>query len=242
MHLDFEEHNQQKPYAIFDIDGTITSHDTFAQCTKEIIFNRLTSFLMFVIVSPLLLLASFLSYINVIDKRYPKGLLLWICTVGLSQKSRVKILKNALKTKAHKLILKQASAELIGLEQKGYKIVFVTASHRSWLSPVLKQIGLSHYAFIGTQLKFVLGGVFVKDKNCYHTEKINRLKLASKNSVLGNTGNIFFINIALTFSDHPADIPMLSLCQSPFISNAKMNRTKKILSALPHAKVLEWHK
>lgn len=194
--------------AIFDIDKTITTTDTFFLFFKFLlkrfrpyIYLKLGYYFFETRVfktDRVRVKATVLELLKGFDENQIKDL----CCSFVESK-----FKNVISVKAHESI-KQ-------FREEGFRVILISAS----LDVYLKHISscLDYDDLICTRTKIISSGVKIDGKNCYGEEKIVRL-----NEFLKNEGVSLDLEASYFYSDHHSDLPLLELVGNPCVVNANV--------------------
>ena len=199
-------------YAFFDFDGTLISKDSFLIILKKIISEEPYRLLLLCLWMPFLLATAIFR----LDKTFAKSALLWSLTVGKNKRNCAQFLRNILATESNSLFFVEVIPTFQQLTSQGVEIVIVTASGQTWVRGMLHGKIPNVRLIIGSELTYFAGGVILKTKNCYQAEKIKRIE-----KILGKN-----IEWHSAWSDHIADLPMLSLAKERHIICPKKKHLK----------------
>lgn len=218
---------QTPRYAFFDFDGTLICQDSFLTLLKKILKSEPLRIPLLLMISPFLILTGLLK----LDKTLAKSLILWSLTVGKEKRECARFLRNILATESNALWFQEAIETFEKLKQEGVEIVVVTASGQTWVRGMLHG-KYSHFKLIiGSKLTFYAGGVILKSKNCYESEKIKRIHEALGENIIWHSA----------WSDHIADLPMLLKSQERYIICPKEKHKKIFEKRLEkNFKLLNW--
>jgi phosphatidylglycerophosphatase C len=218
----------QRPVALFDVDKTITTQDTLLLLIKTSLAKAPWRAVFYVLASPLF----FSTFLFRLDRGVAKGASLWAVTVLRDKESVLQQWQTLIRAQSASLLLPQALAEIQSLRQKGFEIVFVTASAPEWIAPLLQEAGCGKDSLIGTHLRWRWGGFTVVGKNCFSEEKVRRLRLELPKLGIWKKG----------YSDSYADAPMLELCQERFLISPTKPHLSRYLKRLGENsfKVFRW--
>lgn len=201
-----------KRLAVFDLDGTLTRHDTM------FLFLRYVS-------------GSWLNYVMRMFKAFP---VLSAYVLGLRSASVCKLdLLNRFLQSIEPCVLAEkcagfaecvdrdlrpgAASMIKGLKDEGFTIALCSASPSLWVKPWGSAVGFDYV--VCTELERTGAGKFVyRTPNCKGDEKVRRLKRLF--------GNDFTIDMA--FGDSPSDKPLLSIARKAYMNPD----FKKILKSL----------
>ncbi|WGL60008.1 HAD-IB family phosphatase [Pigmentibacter sp. JX0631] len=199
-------------YAFFDFDGTLISKDSFLIILKKIISNEPYRLFLLLLWTPFLLATAIFR----LDKTFAKSVILWSLTVGKDKKLCAQFLRNILATESNSLLFTEVIPTFQQLKSQGIEIVIVTASGQTWVRGMLHGKVQNIRLIIGSELTYFAGGVILKSKNCYQAEKIKRIEKILGTNIEWHSG----------WSDHIADLPMLSLAKERHIICPKKKHLK----------------
>jgi len=156
--------------ALFDFDGTITTKDTLVEFIKYAVGSK-NYYLGLLKLSPMLL-AYMLKFIP--NHKAKEQLIAYFFKDWESQKFQAIAKKYALE-EIDTITRPQAIEQIRSHQEKGDKVVIVSASIECWIDAWAKQYGIE---LIATRLEHQDNRVTGKfaTKNCYGIEKVNRIK------------------------------------------------------------------
>lgn len=222
---------KNKKVALFDIDGTVISQDSFKKILRYWFLREPWRFFLTAAILPLVSLTrgEFFS------RAVLKSAFLWGLTVFRNKTACDKIF-NSGKSSAPCLLkpalFKEVTAELKKLRSSGISICYISASASEWLKGIISLFDNEDHILISTRLRPFLGGFIVSGKNCYGEEKIKRLREYFDEETVFTAG----------YTDSPSDIPFLKLCQKSYIINANKNKKKKFSRPNLSVTHLTWHR
>ncbi|WP_051316144.1 HAD-IB family hydrolase [Algoriphagus vanfongensis] len=185
--------------AVFDVDGTLTSKDTFLEFLK---FVKGKNFFIWCLIanSPYIIL----YYLKLIPNYRLKEYFFSFYFKNEPEEGVLKLGREFALSQFPNLIYRAASQVLNWHRQNGHEVVFLTASSPIWLGPWCSEQGI-HIA--GTDFEVSNGRYTGKilGKNCYGREKIPRL------TTILNSLNIHEVEYA--YGDSPADQYFLKLAK-----------------------------
>lgn len=187
-----------KVLALFDLDGTITTKDTFLEFIKY--YHGSTKFYVgFLLSSPWLIFFK----AGIIPNWRAKEKVLEYFFKGESTHDFQQRGKKFSTEVLPALVKTGALAQLKKHQEQGHRVVIVTASAEDWVHDWCRQHNLE---VLATQLAKDGGKITGKiaGKNCYGEEKVNRIK-----SFLDLTS----YDEIFAYGDSSGDLPMLSLAQ-----------------------------
>ena len=222
--------DQAPRYALFDIDKTITTEDTFLLLLKVALQDCPPRILLLAIGLPVFIA----TFVFSLEKKWAKSWVLWCLTVGKSPSEANDYLCNIVSSRSAALWIPAARDEILRLRKDFIEVVFVTASATLWTAPLLQKAQLTNCVLIGSTTRWWAGGLVLASKNCYGKEKVERL---NETMPLG-----WQEKCACGFSDSPADIPMLQFCQQRFYISPTPRQIKKFTNAFgaQNGKILTW--
>ena len=189
-------------YAFFDVDKTVITHDSFLFVLKSGFKQSPWRLLVALPLLPLAVL-PLLGF----DRRAIKSAMLWSITVGKGRVGAVQFLNSLGKKTGQLMWFKQVDPILNTLRAEGLRICYVSASGQTWLRSLLNSCDPGPKTIIGSKLGFFCGGVVMKSLNCYGKEKLKLI-----DALIGVD-----ISYEKGYSDHVADIPMLSRCRERYV-------------------------
>ena len=187
--------------SFFDFDGTITNKDSLA----DFIIYAIGDFSYYkglLILSPMLLAYK----LKIIPNHIAKQKLISYFFKGWDIRDFQKITKSYSKEKIIKIVRPKAIERIKWHQEKGHKIVVVSASMEGWLKGWCKSYNLE---LIGTKLEVSnnkITGKFATE-NCYGIEKVNRIK---ENYILED------YDIIYAYGDSYGDKEMLSIADKKY--------------------------
>lgn len=192
----------KKGIALFDLDGTITSKDTFLEFLKYT-HGLLYFYLCMIINTPFIILYFLKIYPN--HKLKERYFSFFYKNTGVNE------LKEKGDFFAHAILPKICYPDAIKIlnwhKENGHDIYILTASSNIWLE---KWCNKNNFNLIATEFE-VIDGFYtgkIKGKNCYGLEKSIRIK------------NILNINDYLEsygYGDSPSDKHFLSIVKNPYL-------------------------
>lgn len=193
--------------AFFDFDGTITTKDTLFQFIR---FSKGTlSFVLGIFVLSPVLLAFRLGIIP--NWRAKEILFAWFFK-GVTEAEIHKLGDGFASQVIPTLIRPEAEAALAFHEDKGSRIVVVTASFSVWIKPWCDS---NQIELIATECEFQQGKLtgLIQGKNCYGKEKVRRIR---EKFDLEQFDRIY------AYGDSKADLEMLNLADEKLMKWKKM--------------------
>jgi HAD superfamily hydrolase (TIGR01490 family) len=187
--------------AFFDFDGTITNKDTFRGFIR-FYKGEMRYLLGIAILSPIFLAYAF----KLISREETKVKLLTYFFRGESEDKFIAIANQYSAQNLDSVIRPLAIKEIHSYQEKGDKVVIVSASLEYWLKPWCAKNALD---IIGTKMEIkdgVLTGKLLAN-NCYGQEKVNRIK---QNYQVGNYDKIF------AYGDSRGDLEMLEFAHTSY--------------------------
>ena len=187
--------------SFFDFDGTITNKDSLA----DFIIYAIGDFSYYkglLILSPMLLAYK----LKIIPNHIAKQKLISYFFKGWDIRDFQKITKSYSKEKIVEIVRPKAIERIKWHQEKGHKIVVVSASMEGWLQGWCKSYNLE---LIGTKLEVSnnkITGKFATE-NCYGIEKVNRIK---ENYILED------YDIIYAYGDSYGDKEMLSIADKKY--------------------------
>ncbi len=190
-----------KQIAFFDFDGTITTRDTlleFIKFTK----GRFNFYLGFILYSPFLVAYK----LKIISNQSAKEKILGFFFKNMTVESFDEKGKAFVTEKLPALLRPKALAEIRDFQDKGIRVVIVSASPENWIRPWTEQLRIELMATCLDIRSGVLTGK-IKGNNCHGNEKVRRI---NESFILSAYDKIY------TFGDTSGDIPMLNLGTTRF--------------------------
>jgi HAD superfamily hydrolase (TIGR01490 family) len=187
--------------SFFDFDGTITNKDSL----PDFIIYAIGDFSYYkglLILSPMLLAYK----LKIIPNHIAKQKLISYFFKGWDIRDFQKITKSYTKEKIIEIVRPKAIERIKWHQEKGHKIVVVSASMEGWLKVWCKSYKLE---LIGTKLEVInnkITGKFATE-NCYGIEKVNRIK---ENYILED------YDIIYAYGDSYGDKEMLSIADKKY--------------------------
>lgn len=182
--------------AFFDLDGTITSNDTFIDF---IVFCRgkFPFFLGLLILSPYLLLFTFKLYPNY---KLKELFFKYYLAEYYSEEKLENLGKLYALNRLPSVVYKEAIKQINWHKKNDHKVIILTASSPLWLSDWCK---INQIDIIGTEFEKKDGKYTgkISGKNCYGQQK-----LIIVDNILKDTG----ISLTYGYGDSKADKPFLS--------------------------------
>lgn len=190
----------KKVIAAFDFDGTITTKDTLFDFIK-FYHGRWSLWLGLLFLTPTL----FLFKAKMISNERAKEKMLSFFFKGESYEIFLKECE-AYKTQIDTIINSKAKEKIAWHQQKGHKVVILSASIDLWILPWAKSLGIET---ISTQLDIKNNIVTGKlsSKNCHGQEKVNRLL-----AVYPKRDDY----ILYAYGDSKGDFELLAFADKPF--------------------------
>lgn len=161
-----------KTLALFDFDGTITTHDTMLDLAR-FHAGKFRYYLTMLVISPILVMLKF----RLISHSFTKELFLSVFFGGMNEAAFVQVCNNYTNKRLPKLIRPKALDKIKMHQQKGDTVMVVSASARHWLQPWCQQMQLQ---LLCTELEVVEHKITgkLKGPNCNGEEKVNRIREA----------------------------------------------------------------
>lgn len=192
---------RQNTLVLFDFDGTITSKDTLLKFTRFACGN----FAYFLGLA-LLAIPLTLHKINLIDAQKAKELFLGYYFKGLKYSYFNEKCEQFGKQILPKIIRPLALEAIRNHQNRGSRILIVTASANEWISAWAIQNGIE---VIATQLEIKNGELTGKilGKNCNGNEKVSRLR---------EVVELDHYDEIVAYGDSKGDMPMLKIAHQKF--------------------------
>lgn len=217
----------KKPYAFFDVDGTVISRDSFMLILKEGLKRSPWRAGFLLLFCPVYVLTPLLS----LDKKYAKSATLWLLTVGRGRKGAVSFLRDLLLPHWDSLWFPEMNSTLEELRSAGIAICYVSASGQIWVRSLVRKMDPGPKVVIGSKLGFALGGVVMRSRNCFSQEKVQRIGAMLGSDLEWHSG----------FSDHTADLPMLTPCARRYLISPQARHIVNYKKAFgENFKLLKW--
>lgn len=234
-----------RPLCVFDVDGTIVSTDSLRYLIGR---SWRQSPWRAVLLLPFgwVFLAT---WIFKLDKRWAKSSVLWTLTVGLKPRQVVKQWKIWMEQFAQIYGFREFPEEFQSLTQSAQNEVwFVSASGTFWVRKIIQHLvpPQSRYQVLGSQLGWRWGGVVLIEPNCYHQQKIRKLKQVSKSRFQVDLDQLPYSAqpiLEQAYSDHPADLPLFQSARLRHIVCPKPEHLRILKKALEegHFEVRKWN-
>lgn len=212
--------------AIFDVDNTITTRDTFFLFFKFIISKKPLHIFKAYRLPISLLLTRFFGADRILVKKDVIKLL-----KGYSEKEINKFGESFARLIVDKFTSSKAMQAIEQHKKNGFKIILISASPEIYIKPFSELLMVDH--FLCTKCEFENNQTSILGKHCYGEEKCHRLsQLLSEEKLELDYKNSFF------YSDHHSDIPLFKMVGNPIIVNAT-NKLKNfgLENGWPH---FEW--
>ncbi|HEY9049717.1 MAG TPA: HAD family hydrolase [Ohtaekwangia sp.] len=188
--------NTKPGLALFDFDGTITTHDTLFEFIR---FSKGSSafYTGFLFLSPMLVLFK----AGIISNSQAKQYVLSYFFKGMDVHTFNQWCKDFAKQCIPQLIRSKALDEIRQHQANGYKVVIVSASPENWVKPWADSLSVE---CIATRMEVIAGKITGKFQgmNCHGEEKVERIRAYL------NTNDFSPI---YTYGDTSGDRPMLAL-------------------------------
>ena len=156
--------------ALFDFDGTITTHDSLIKFIRFAVGDAAFAKGMLQL-SPMLAAYKF----KLIPNDKAKALMLSHFFKGMPEEKFRDIASTYALTHIDTILRPKAMERIVWHQEEGHEVVIVSASMECWLKPWCEKHNI---ALLGTQLEMQNGMVSGKflTKNCYGAEKANRVR------------------------------------------------------------------
>lgn len=194
--------------AIFDIDNTILSVDSFFRFIIYII--KLYPYK--IINIPYFIFILFLKLLNIISIEELKEKLLNKLLKNIKDEDIKGISNDFINNVLLKKIKPQIKDYITSLRENGFYIIFATASFEFYIKYLANIFDVK--TFVGTQILRKSDLFYINGKNCKDIEKILRIKK------IFNTDDIDREN-SISFSDSITDIFFLELCKKFYLVHKK---------------------
>lgn len=187
--------------ALFDFDGTITSHDSMFSLLRFAVGEPAFYAKLFRC-SPSLIAFR----LGLLNNQEAKEKLLTGFVGGMELKLFNRLCNDFADNRLPALLRPQAVSKLEQLREQGYYVVVVTASAENWVSPWCNNRGI---ACIGTRLEVKEGRItgLIAGKNCNGEEKAARIR---------ETIRLEDYTEILAFGDSQGDYPMFKLATASY--------------------------
>lgn len=156
--------------ALFDFDGTITTDDSFIRFIRFMLGDVKTIWGM-VLLFPMLMLYK----LKIIPNYKAKQLMLSYFFKGMKQAEFQKEAEEFSLKHIDSIVRRKAMQKIVWHQERGDKVVVVSASIECWLKPWCEQNNLD---LIATKMEMKDGIITgsLATKNCYGIEKVKRIK------------------------------------------------------------------
>jgi HAD superfamily hydrolase (TIGR01490 family) len=199
-------------FALFDLDGTVSSGDSILPMIRYAVKNRFARRAHL----PMVLLA-FLGYsLHILNDTKAKEIA--IAFVKGKTKAQVQAFSEAF---CHDVLIqriyKDAREEIKTRKNEGLRVLLVTASPDFYLQPLIKELQLD--GIIGTRADLTNDGIYtgrIAGLNCRNLEKPLRIA-----EYLAAEGYELDTDSSYAYGDSGHDWPMMSLTGNPVAVNAK---------------------
>lgn len=194
--------------AIFDVDNTITTRDTFFLFFWYIVSQKPFRFFRAYRLPFSLLRTRVFGANRLLVKEDVFRLL-----HGLPENEVKEICLNFVRQVATKYISSRAIKAMEHHQKEGYKIILLSASPEMYLMHLSKFLKADYY--IGTKVEVKNGNQYAVGTHCYGPEKMKRLQqfLVIENLTLDFKESFFY-------SDHHSDLPIFENVGNPVVVNA----------------------
>ncbi len=215
-------------YAFFDVDGTVIAKDSFFRLLRWRLREEPWRILPLFVLSPIFTATALFK----LDRRHAKSALLWSLTCFKGKKNIVRLLAHDLPAELAKDWFVEANTELDSLRASGHRICYVSASGQLWLRGLIRRADSGPKTIIGSRLGIRLWGVVLTSPNCYGPEKILRIQAQLGKHIVWSAG----------YSDHVADLPLLTACQERTLVNPQSKHLSQFETELPKPfRIVKWH-
>ena len=214
-------------FALFDLDGTVTSGDSILPMIKYAIhtkFARKTHM-------PYVLLALFGYSLHLLSDTKAKEMAIAFLkgkTIEQVQNFAEKFFRDVLK----KRIFPGAADEIKARREEGLRVLLVTASPDFYLQPLIRELSLD--GIIGTRADVTPEGIYtgrIAGLNCRNVEKPLRIA-----EYLAAGGYELDTDSSYAYGDSGHDWPMMSLTKNPVAVNAN----KELLARCGNCRRVFW--
>jgi phosphatidylglycerophosphatase C len=217
-----------RPLAVFDFDHTITSYDSAARFFIWLIRRSACKCAIVLCAFPLLGPLFLLRLTQKIPIRFGA----WIATLGLSHEQLADHIFMHLRSVANNgdSLIRPAARERINFHlHHGHDVVVATGSLELLARAILDSEGLSGIAVVGSSMRKFLGGMVVHE-HCIGKQKIPMLRARG-----------YFAPWEFAYTDHWADLPLLSHAVQRFIVNPRPKCAERFKAQLdPKIVWLTW--
>jgi phosphatidylglycerophosphatase C len=219
---------ENTPVVVFDFDLTLTRWDTadrfFRWLLRREPWRMAVIVMVFPILGPLLLAKS--------TQRWPIWFAVWVATLGRSPDDLPALAQAHIRSlpQGHaSVLLPDAVRQLQAHVAKGDRVVIATGCVDALAQALLSQAGLGHVTLVASTVRPFMGGL-VRDQHCFGRNKIPML-----------TARGFAPPWSIAYTDHHADIPVLTLSAERFLISPKPECLARIEQALAgKPTVLAW--
>jgi len=187
--------------ALFDFDGTITTHDSLIKFIRYSVGDLKTAWGM-LLLSPMLVIFK----LKLIPNYKAKQMMISYFFKGMDEIAFKKCAKEYSLNHIASILRPKAMKKIAWHKEEGHKVVIVSASMKSWLKPWCDENNLD---LIATRLEInngIVTGKFLT-KNCYGIEKANRVN---------ERYNLSDYNHIYAYGDSRGDKELLALADKNF--------------------------
>jgi phosphatidylglycerophosphatase C len=202
--------------AVFDLDGTITRHDTYLQYLRGFLQRKPARLL-----STFSLPVDLLRFaLGAVDNAYVKARFLQAILAGHSRLELEAWTETFLDTLCQRDLRPRALARIAQHRAQGDRLILATASFDFYVQPLAQRLGFDEAVCTQSLWNtddYLLGGL--NGPNCYGVVKLQRLY-----ELLGTDRRDVSL---LAYSDHHADLPLLTAATRA----VAVNPTRKLQAA-----------
>jgi phosphatidylglycerophosphatase C len=219
---------EQRPAGvIFDFDGTLVSTDTLREFLLHCCRQRpLWSLGGAALLSPwLIVVGLFGRWIPALTNRLVT-VALWWATLGRTRSQLAGLLSSyaeALIARREAVVLPAALQQLRWHRAQGDAVFVVSGSCAAWIEPFLKRLGVGEVTVVASRLERRGLGLWLSSR-CLGQEKPALLSVACNG--LGT------YDWHASYSDSPADVPILAVARRAYIVNASRRAQARVLRVL----------
>jgi phosphatidylglycerophosphatase C len=216
------------PVVVFDFDLTLTYWDTadrfFRWLLRRDPWRLLVVALALPVLVPLLLFRR--------TRRWPVWFAVWVATFGRSPRALATLIDehiDALPAGHASVFIPAALERLREHLARGDRVVIATGCLEPLARALLDRAGLGEVSLVASTMRPLLGG-WVRERHCFSANKI---------PMLAERG--FAPPWAVAYTDHQADLPVLSHSAERFLVSPRPECLARIQATLPGATtVLAW--
>jgi phosphatidylglycerophosphatase C len=213
---DLPEAQQDRPVAVFDLDGTLLRGDSFARFGRELIFRSPVRAAAGLLCGPLL----GTMFLMPATRRLAVTGFLWLATAGLSADRFAEL---ALRFAAEHAAAEAGNRIPVALDRlrthlnAGDRVVVATACADPLATAICRELGLDQVEVVAAQLRPGRSGMRPV-RGCRGAEKVRRLRAAG-----------IATPVAYAYTDSAVDIPLLLAARHRYLVAPRPGHLRLIL-------------